>query len=76
MKLIRLQVWKVMTVTLLSLLSPLILSQKSLALNCNSEEVKFFVENQLKIKLNQKKPVDQEVKNDQLETIKQWGRFL
>jgi HEAT repeat protein len=76
MKLIRLQVWKVMTVTLLSLLSPLTLSQKSLALNCNGEEVNFFVEEQLKIKLNQKKPVNQEVKNDQLETIKQWGGFL
>ena len=76
MKTIRLEVWKVMTVMLLSFLSPLTLSQKGLALNCNSEEVNFFVEEQLKIKLSQKKPVNQEVKNDQLETIKQWGRFL
>lgn len=76
MKPIRLQVWKVMAVTLLSLLSPLTLSQKGLALNCNSEEVKFLIEEKLKIRLNQKKPVNQEVKNDQLETIKQWGEFL
>ncbi|MFM8309408.1 MAG: hypothetical protein ACKN87_20880, partial [Microcystis aeruginosa] len=37
--------------TLLSLLSPLTLSQKGLALNCNSEDVEFFREKQLKINL-------------------------